>query len=114
MRKPKRNMVKGGIRARRLQEALKEWDRLHGYDFPLMVEEKPSLFQALIENPSFFTGSQMGEQYSRMARSIVEKAEKARPYRDFFLNPREQASPKERRSIGRIVVVNKRGRSKGK
>src|SRR5438132_9223103 len=93
-----------------LKEDLESWHRSHGYDLVLMVEDRPDLFRVLLEEPLRFKGFALGERYSRLVRSTVERAEKSRLYRDAFSAPREETRLKDRLSIGRIVVARKQGK----
>lgn len=105
-------MAATATKLKKLRKELSEWDRLHGYDFPLMLEEKPELFRALLKDPTSFHGFELGEQYLRFARSLVSKAEQSPDYREVFLVPQQETQPKERLSIGRIVLEKKTKRKK--
>jgi hypothetical protein len=95
-KKRRRNISAKGLRAQ-----LQQWYHQHEYDLSTMIEDKPLLFQALLEEPILFADSKIGKIYSRLVKSAVGKAEKSAIYRDAFVDPREEIYPKDQFSIGR-------------
>lgn len=88
----------------KFRDQLESWHRSHGYELSVMVEEKPLLFRALLDKPNYFDGYELGMRFSRLVRSTVNRVEKSPAYRDAFLEPRAEVQPKDRLSIGRIIV----------
>lgn len=100
--------------AKRVREELEAWHREHKFDLAQMIEEKPELFRVLLARPSVFEGSPIGERYSRLVSSTVDKAEKSPIYREAFVSPREGIYPKDKLSIGRMISTRKLGTQKKK
>jgi hypothetical protein len=70
----------------------------------MMVEEKPRLFRALLDKPSYFQGYEIGRRFSRLVRATVNRVERSEVYREIFSESRGELQPKDDLSIGRIIV----------